>query len=274
MFDLPDAKRVRREDLYDSSSDRHSSPERGNEEDAALRAKLNARLSNLLSLDLGGVPTPPAPANTNEALPEEDGEGQNDGEAEFEFRLFSSSTAAPKVVLASEENEAPYHGPALSQRPVSYYIRGELSPQERETIQSAAVTAQDIVAWAGQRAWGLEVPWRVTKITVTMGGRGSVDGGQRPLESTTGKKSRTKPNKKRRIMLRKRDQAEKEAAAASEKQKTDKEEHLKEKKKRLNREKKLKRRQKEKEKKLAAKSGTGGEAGEAESGSEGSDGEE
>lgn len=173
-------------------------------------------------------------------------------------------------MLAPEEDEAPFSGPALSQRPISYYIRGELSLHETEQFQRAAVTGQDVLAWAGQRAWGLEMPWRVTKITVTVKGKESADGQQ---QSVTGTKKK-RPGKKSRIVLRKRDKAKKEAAAALEKQKMSKEEHLKEKKKRLNREKKLKRRQKEKEKKLAQKGAAGGEGGETESETDGSDGEE
>jgi hypothetical protein len=264
--------RVRREELYDASSDRHSSPERQLEEDAELRAKLNARLSSLLSLNLDT--TPPAAQPENQPPNDQSGPDQdNAGEAEeFEFRLFSTSTAAaPKVVLAAEEADAPFSGPALSQRALSHYIRGELSPHEREQFQRAAVTAQDVVAWAGQRAWGLEVPWRVTRITVTVKG-----GGQQQGVAAAGpeKKKTKRLGKKSRIMLRKRDKARKEAEDALEKLKSSKEEHLKEKKKRLNREKKLKRRLKEKEKKLAAKGEAGGEGGEVESESEGSDGEE
>lgn len=268
--------RVRREELYDASSDRHSSPERQNEEDAELRAKLNARLSNLLSLNLDATTTtPPAPTkpqSTSEETQPPDGQDDAAGEAEFEFRLFSTSTAAPKVVLAPEEGEAPFSGPALSQRPISHHIRGELSPHEAEQFQRAAVAGRDVRAWAGQRAWGLEVPWRVTRITVTVGAkRGSVE--QQGVTGTvTQKKKRL--GKKSRIVLRKREKAKKEAEAAREKLKMSKEEHLKEKKKRLNREKKLKRRLKEKEKKLAQKGEGGGEGGEVESESDGSDGEE
>jgi hypothetical protein len=296
MFDLPDAKRcvlrsipsspkknitsdtlhrVRREELYDASSDRHSSPEREHEADAELRAKLNARLSNLLSLNLD---TPAQPENTNDETqpPNEEGGPDQDGAGEaeeFEFRLFSTSTAAaPKVVLAAEEDDVPFSGPALSQRPISHYIRGELAPHEREQFQRAAVTAQDVVAWAGQRAWGLEVPWRVTQITVTVKGAGHQQ--QQQGVAAAEKKKTKRPGKKSRIVLRKREKVRKEAEAALEKLKMSKEEHLKEKKKRLNREKKLKRRLKEKEKKMAAKGEAGAEGGEADSGSEESDGEE
>ncbi|KAK3299309.1 uncharacterized protein B0H64DRAFT_422801 [Chaetomium fimeti] len=215
MFEIPDAKRVRREDLYDSSSERHSSPEGDDAAAAELRAKLNARLSSLLSLDLG-VPAAtapaaaaaaaaaapaqaPTPATTNPADGDSDSEddGSNNeqqptppqptdpvitatGEEEFEFRLFatppttpySSAAAAapppppPKVVL-EDESEVRYEGPALSQRPLSHHLRGELSAQEREQFRLAAVAGGEVRAWAARRAWGLEVPWRVTKVVET-----------------------------------------------------------------------------------------------------------
>ncbi|KAL2132321.1 hypothetical protein VTI74DRAFT_3957 [Chaetomium olivicolor] len=275
MFELPDAKRVRREELYDSASDR-SSPERETEEDAAVREELNARLSNLLSLDLGAATAPPSPTGpeaANEPHPaesDEAGGGQNgDGEEVFEFRLFSTSDSQ-KVVLAPEEEEAKFDGPAISQRPISHYIRGELTPAEREQFRYAAVTGQDILAWAKQRAWGLEVPWRVTKITVVAKtGKGAAAGQKQPGEDAAGTKKKTRPGKKRRIVLRKREKAKKQAEVAAEKQKMSKEEHLREKKKRLNREKKLKRRAKEREKKLAAKGAAGGGDAAAASGSDG-----
>jgi hypothetical protein len=178
-------------------------------------------------------------------------------------------------VLAAE-GDVPFSGPALSQRALSHYIRGELAPHEREQFQRAAVTAQDVVSWAGQRAWGLEVPWRVTQIRVVVKGTGQQQQQQQQGVAVAGaeKKKTKRLGKKSRIVLRKRDKARKEAEDALEKLKSSKEEHLKEKKKRLNREKKLKRRLKEKEKKLAAKGEAGGEGGEVESESEGSDGEE
>ncbi|KAK3308820.1 uncharacterized protein B0T15DRAFT_390257 [Chaetomium strumarium] len=264
MFELPDAKRVRREELYDSSSDRHSSPERKDEEDAKLRAELNARLSNLLSLDLGAsaaaAPVPvESETSTNELHPANSEGQESEAEAEFEFRLFSSAPPQ-KVALAPDAGSAKYDGPAVSQRPLSHYIRGELSPHEREQLRYAAVTGQDVLAWARQRAWGLEVPWRVTKITVAVTGKGARVDEQKRTEdaASAGEKKKKRPGKKRRIVLRKREKAEKAKKEALERQKMSKEEHLREKKKRLNHQKKLRRRQKEKEKKLAAKAVTGG----------------
>jgi hypothetical protein len=296
MFELPNAKRcvqfvsptfhkpwiltvishgsVRREELYDSSSERNSSPDPEEEAIAAeLRAKLNAQLSNLISLDL----SMPLSAPHNEAdINNTESHDRGEAAPAFEFRLFSSSaanTAAPPpkvVLLPDDEVEQPYTGPAISQRPPSYYLRGELPPQEREKLLLSSVTAEQVRAWASQRAWGLELPWRVTRITVGRKEAAAVMGaaaaagilvpapkGQEEDGDTEKRKKKTRPGKKTRIARRKREKARKAAQEALERQRLSKEEHLREKKKRLNREKKLKRRQKEREKKAAARAGAG-----------------
>ncbi|AEO56227.1 hypothetical protein MYCTH_2300915 [Thermothelomyces thermophilus ATCC 42464] len=306
--------RVRREDLFDSASERHSSPELQDEEAAELRAKLNERLAGLLSISIPPPPPAapaPAPAPEPEPGPEPaetaaDADAEDSGEEpqrpqqreggakqgadklEFEFRLFSTPAGAPApattsgtgagasapppqkvvqkvVLLPDDEAEAPFDGPAIAPRPLSHYIRGELSEREREQFRRAAVTGREVLSWAAQRAWGLEVPWRVTRVTVSVGS-GSAQGsrlggggtrGEDPgvveVEGRRKKKKKTRPGKKRRIVLRKREKIRREKEAEAERLRMSKEEHLREKKKRLNREKKLKRRQKEREKKMAAR---------------------
>ncbi|ROW02639.1 hypothetical protein VSDG_01605 [Cytospora chrysosperma] len=273
MFEVPNAKRVRRDELYDSSSDADSNSSQNGAEDAELRARFNEQLSNLLGLDL----SPPEPAAEQDADPDsaqrqggaEEHEGKHE-EEEFEFRLFSTSskTAAPtKVVLSASDDEGEQGEGAflMPARPVTYYMAGEPTPEQREGYQQAAVTAEDILAGAGKRAWGLERPWRVVKITVSSG---KSPGGPRGVVSATltakgqedeGAK-RKRPGKKRRIAMRIKAKAER----AQVDQKMSKEEHLREKKKRLNREKKLKRRAKERQQRLAARgNGEGGEGTQA-----------
>ncbi|KAK0752389.1 hypothetical protein B0T18DRAFT_426868 [Schizothecium vesticola] len=232
MFDLPDAKRVRREDLFSSpSSSRASSPTPGSDTaKTETEAALSARLARLISLAL-----PPLPNDDNVPMPDAQ---EDKEEEEFEFRLFSTSAPTQHVNLAEEVHQ----GPAISQRPVEFYVRGALTEEEKARFRAAAVSGEEVVRGARGRAWGLEVPWRV--------GEAKVEGEA---------KGRKRPGKKRRIALRIKVKAAKEAEA----KKMSKEEHLKEKKKRLNREKKLKRRQKEKEKKMAA--GQGGEEGDVSS---------
>ncbi|KAK1754772.1 hypothetical protein QBC47DRAFT_384909 [Echria macrotheca] len=266
MFEVPDAKRVRRQDLYDSASERDdSSPDDDvpeEEDDGQIRAELNARLASLLSLDLqsGGDITR---QDDEKTLVDQRQQSPEDDEAEFEFRLFSTSGPSQKVVLAAE-GEGKHDGPAFSSRPLSFYVRGELSAEEKAAFQFAAMTGDEVLAQSKTRAWGLELPWRVTRIVVS---QPSGKPGATAECSSSISRGRKRPGKKGRIKLRIKDKARKEALAAAEKQKMTKEEHLREKKKRLNREKKLKRRQKEKEKKMAVKGGEG-EAASAASGAE------
>lgn len=259
--------RVRRDELYDSSSDAGSRGQGDAEEDdAELRAELNARLASLLGLD--PAPGEPAPERAVDAAGARRGgadeqEGRRE-EEEFEFRLFSTSsgTDAPaKVVLAaSDDGDADGGGGGFvaPARPVGYYLAGEPTPEQLRAYRLSAVAGEDVVLGARKRAWGLERPWRVVKITLP--GRSaraaSVKGKDKDGETGgQGEKAekRKRPGKKRRIAMRIKIKAEKEKREAEQKHKLTKEEHLSEKKKRLNRERKLKRRAKEREKKLAGK---------------------
>ena len=233
---------------------------------------MSARLSQMIAIDIR--------TDAAASAPEAAAEAEREDEAvEFDFRLFSTAgrqqkqqqPPPQKVVLAPRDEDEKHDGPALSRRPVSYYVRGELSAEERARYQLAAVSGGDVVARARQRAWGLEVPWRVTKVVIRSGGnREPGKGGGANIidgdDDGVRMMGRKRPGKKRRILLRTREKAKKEAAVAAEKQRVTKEEHLKAKKKRLNREKKLKRRQKDKEKKLAAKTEGGGDGGDGEDG--------
>ncbi|KAK3685503.1 hypothetical protein B0T22DRAFT_465835 [Podospora appendiculata] len=283
IFALPDAKRVRREDLYDSDHVRDSSPDE-NEAEAETKARLlNARLSALLSLNLDAPILMAADGDDHAAAaaaaaapPPDESADQPDEAPEFEFRLFSTSSVSQKVVLAPLEDKH-VQAEIVSQRPLSYYLRGDLTPQERERFQYAAVSGRDVMQWAHQRAWGLEVPWRVTKITLSSPRQTGGDKARKktatgpPAQDSAMAGAKKRPGKKRRIALRVKEKAEKEAAATLAMKRMTKEEHLKEKKKRLNREKKLKRRKKEKEKKLGGGSAAAADGGDHQSESDDND---
>lgn len=257
---------MRRDELYGDGSDGDDGMH-DEQEDADIRAKLNERLSRMLELDL-------EPQTFDDWEPEP----MDQDEPELEFRLFSSS--APKVVLP-DDDEFEGDGDILSARPTSFYLK-DFTPEERERFREVAVSYSDIIRGAQQRAWGLEVPWRVTKITLKSrststaasqpGSKSKRQGGE---DEEIGKRKR--PGKKRRIALRimekehkEKERIRKEKEEANEKHRMTKEEHLREKKKRLNREKKLKRRQKEKEKKMTGK-GEGGGDGDGDADSSDSD---
>lgn len=298
------------------------------EDDAELRARLHARLESLLGLDLSPGEAPVAVPEQGAAVaaasaaadeqPQREGDGDDDDdderedadadadegkhvgqgeEEEFEFRLFSTSlsktgnNAPARVVLAASDDEDAAQGEGAfvaPQRPTSYYVAGEATPEQLQRYRCSAVAGEDVIVGARKRAWGLERPWRVIRITASDGllspssrqvtdpkrkrgavgvaatgaGEDDVPGG----EGDGADKKRKRPGKKRRIATRIKAKAEREKREAEEKHKMSKEEHLAEKKKRLNREKKLKRRAKEREAKLATK-GHGGTQPSEEAGS-------
>ncbi|KAI0194611.1 hypothetical protein F4808DRAFT_441131 [Astrocystis sublimbata] len=287
MFEIPEAKRVRRKDLDDSASASGSSS--GTEEERegcagarpspeaeqALRAKLNAQLSGLLDFSFKIAPQPPqeqqqkgdsAKKPQDSDVPMDDGNGEEqpedgnpDGEEAFAFRLFLDEALTHTVVLTNEDEPGALgEGAFVTARPREYYIAALPSPAQLAEYRSVAVSAEYVLADAKRRRWGLEKPWRVIHIGASSnsGPSGAIreSGGEKSGGET--KKKSTRPGKKHRIVLRVKEKAAKERAEAAKKKLVEKEQHLQDKKKRLNRERKLKRRQKEREKK-AATQGTG-----------------
>ncbi|KAL7925359.1 hypothetical protein ACQKWADRAFT_283794 [Trichoderma austrokoningii] len=275
MFEVPDAKRVRREDLH--ASDESSWSE--SEADAELEARLNAQIAKSLGLDESAFRAPKP--QTTDTLPiitkskvearkkdeelssDEDSEprtqaegspakeGGEDDDEVYAFRLFSAAGPAPQVVL--ENTNRVVEGKIIRGRPLSYYLATDLSPEKRQQYEMAAVSGEDVIERSKGRAWGLELPWRVQTIKVTR------KAGRRDRESMAHVEDdqpakRKRPGKKRRTAMRIKARAEAQAAEAAKQKMAEKEEHVKDKKKRLNRLKKLRRRAKKKTEK-----GRGGE---------------
>ncbi|KAK0670440.1 hypothetical protein QBC41DRAFT_221578, partial [Cercophora samala] len=262
---------VRREDLYSSSDEEESHNNTSKEQDADL---LRQKLSSLLAINLAAPPPDETEGDISMADADQETQPPPENEAnqeeEFSFRLFSSAPTQ-KVVLAPQEDDinTSTEDVPFKERPLSYYIQEPLTPEQKEQIRHSAMSGQDILALSKQRAWGLEVPWRVTKIEIvsTKKSTNAAAGGTAVEEEDRKKK---RPGKKTRIKLRIREQKRKE----EEGKKLTKEEHLKEKKKRLNREKKLKRRQKEKAKKAANGTAGGGPGEDDKMSEDGDSGEE
>ncbi|KAI1491068.1 hypothetical protein F5X96DRAFT_633194 [Biscogniauxia mediterranea] len=258
MFEIPDAKRVRREDLYGSASDEEDSPD--DQLESAVQEKLHARLSGLLNLSFvedepgqkDPPPDPPLDGTVGEG-PEIDG-AEDTGEEAFAFRLFRDEEPSHKVVLTKDDELVGRRGEGgfvVPKRPRSYYFADDPPPEVAKRFQMAAVSADYLLKDAKKNRWGLEKPWKVTSITITTIKQSHI----RDHESQSSERKRKRPGKKRRILLRVREKAMKEREEAEKKQLVEKEQHLKDKKKRLNREKKLKRRAKARE----AKQTTGGD---------------
>ncbi|KAM3433721.1 hypothetical protein MY4824_005847 [Beauveria thailandica] len=261
MFGIPEAKRVRREDLRDSDAD-------GNDtigHDEAMQARVNAQIAAALGLDDDdddddepSAPSQRLPSNAdspeqtmNAAQVDDDKRAAEQG---YEFNLFStdgaSGTTKPARVILEDENELLGDGAFLRRRPCSYYVAKAPSAKEKEQYRYAAVTADTILQWSTRPSWGMAMPWRVITTSATRKAR---PGDKSDTEQAA---KRKRPGKKQRILLRQRTKKEAQAADEAAKRQTEKAENLKDKKKRLNRIKKLRKRAKDKEKKMAA----GGEA--------------
>ncbi|KAL7797563.1 hypothetical protein V8C37DRAFT_369927 [Trichoderma ceciliae] len=278
MFEVPDAKRVRREDLR--ASDESSWSE--SEEDAELEARLNTQIAKSLGLDESAYRAPESQislpvftrpqaggkkedeglssdADTEPKTPAEDSPTNDGGEAEDEsytFRLFSTTGPAPKVVL--ENNDKVEEGKLIRGRPLSYYLVTDASPEKQQQYETAAVSGEDVIARSKVRAWGLELPWRVTTINVTRKARPGEE--ESPTHIGDGQQARRKrPGKKRRVAMRTQARAKAQAEETAKQKMADKEEQLKDKKKRLNRLKKLRKRAKKKAEKDESGGGGGGE---------------
>ncbi|KAL2760519.1 hypothetical protein ACRALDRAFT_1059696 [Sodiomyces alcalophilus JCM 7366] len=134
-------------------------------------------------------------------------------------------------------------------RPLSYYIAHPPTPTQQAEFAFAAVSGEDVLHRAQQRWWGVEMPWKVTHITVQAKAGG---GGPQGTEKD-GKNPNRRPGKKKRIAMRAKAREAQRRAGEEEKAKLTKEEALREKRIRLNRQKNQKRRAKAKEAKAADK---------------------
>ncbi|KAL6855776.1 hypothetical protein J3F83DRAFT_456127 [Trichoderma novae-zelandiae] len=286
MFEVPDAKRVRREDLRASDESSWS----GSEVDAELEARLNAQIAKSLGIDESAhrPPQPPvtlpvlekprtgrraederlsSDSESEPSTPVDDStpnDDNGDGDEGYAFRLFSTAGPAPKVVL--EDYDKVVEGKILRGPPLSYYLATDVSPERKHQYEVAAVSGEDVIARSKVRHWGLELPWKVTTIKVTRKARPGeeANGAQTENEQQAGRK---RPGKKSRIAMRKKARARARAEEEAKKKMADKEEQIKEKKKRLNRLKKLRRRAQKKADKGENGEG-GGESGEGSSGEE------
>ena len=273
MFEVPDAKRVRRNELDDRSS--VDSAEVDEEARAHLREVLNSKLASSLSWDItpiqqpAAVPPPPAKIE----LPAEDAQDEHPTETEdeeeppeeFEFRLFGTSQPAAKILLEKDRPFKPGEGGIIARRPISYYFARPATAAERARYEASVMTFEQIIERSRRRFWGLERPWKtVATITVRSKRKGGLKDElpgsvvcEGPDEEGKKMRRRKRPGKKMRIKQRMREKARKEKQEAEEKARLEKDEHLKAKKKRLNSIKKVRARAKAKAKKQAAREAAG-----------------
>ncbi|GKZ33416.1 hypothetical protein AbraIFM66950_003272 [Aspergillus brasiliensis] len=286
MFDLPSAKRVRREELLSRTS---TSPSPSPPPESSL-TDVHQRLGALLDIDSLLAPSSPQPTTEANTNPKE----EEDEEQEFEFRLFSAPTKSePKEGVAGEKEDAQQAAQKLRIRVRSptpgavgvedgrfvnpfrgwgYYfsapglmagVKEEQGLEEEERLrekrrqfEDVAVSGVQVVGFKGVPWPGCHLPWRVVTLKSEKKGKGAaVTIAKDPAERAP--TSLKKPGKKRRIQLRKR-----VSAAEERKKKEEEKKQLEaEKRNRKNRERKMKRRQKAREEKAAAAATAGGGGG-------------
>ncbi|KAG6009638.1 hypothetical protein E4U21_001702 [Claviceps maximensis] len=302
MFDLPDAKRVRREDLNDHVAEAWS---HGADEtiDPDLQAHLNAQIAKSLDfLDTTVTTTqeeagarqraassphnsrPRAqqrrPSSETQEQPDEDEDededdvehdGNDPSAGEFEFRLFSSRLPT-KVTLEDDDAATPRQGAIVYARSPSFYLASHVPEALSSEYRVAAISGEDVLSHSHRPAWGMAYPWRVVKgVCVAHSVRGQDVCLKREVgDADRDARRRTRPGKKMRIAHRQKAHVDRERRDMEMKKAMDKEEQVKEKKKRLNRLKKLRKRAKSKGMKAGGKGDDGDDGESVEDGDEGS----
>ncbi|PLB55315.1 hypothetical protein P170DRAFT_505919 [Aspergillus steynii IBT 23096] len=285
MFDLPNAKRVRREDILSRASSASRSP---SPQPEPANTDAHQRLAKLLNLDTFVATTTQPEASGQEPHPDE-ADGPNkaeEEEQEFEFRLFSapaatksqSQTQATGDSKDSNENTAqgaqklrirlrsptPETGDGRFVNPFrgwGYYfstptlsgVKVDEDPQlevRKKQFADVAVSGDDLLGWAKISWPGCHLPWRVIRLNrqhtkLPRESNDTIIAYNAESEPQT-PKSYKKPGKKRRLQLRKRVKAAEQAKETEA-----------EKRNRKNRERKIKRRQKAREIKAATAAATG-----------------
>ncbi|CCD34936.1 hypothetical protein BofuT4_P021720.1 [Botrytis cinerea T4] len=265
MFDLPDAKRVRRSDLYTRSSS--SSPEPPSPIDPDVSARFHDQLTSLygpISLQSCAIENTLTFELMNDAPHSPPLEDVQDQAEEFDFRLFSNVTEG-KIVLKEEAVDKGIF--VVQERDKSYYFTGPIEGQRKEEYAIAAISGEDVLEGRGKRYWGLEVPWRVRVVKIGVGGQKKLGSNGLVVRNGSNGEKKRKLGKKMRILTRERRRTIEAQEQAMTREKESKEEADKERRARKNREKKVKRKAKEK----ALKAATGG-IDQTEPGVDGADG--
>ncbi|KAI9049654.1 hypothetical protein LZ554_006679 [Drepanopeziza brunnea f. sp. 'monogermtubi'] len=209
MFELPDAKRIRRSDFNRSRS---SSPASSSSDiDPSTEALLHARLAALYGpvsfpapLDTPSTarnntladskPTrkpraaprrKASPTSDSDSASNPDSDSDSDSEPatpapahddgasearEYEFALFAGGDAVHRnTVILSPSDDATGPGRILRPRPREYFFAPPAEGVLKARICYSAVSGEEVRARSRGRAWGLEVPWRVRVLKLASG---------------------------------------------------------------------------------------------------------
>ncbi|KAH8716946.1 hypothetical protein GQ44DRAFT_624449 [Phaeosphaeriaceae sp. PMI808] len=244
MFEQPNAKRVRREDLHSATVSPRSTP------DAKIEELLRSRVQDEFIFTT---------AASDIADPSATKESDNEDE-EAELRLFATpSSNALKVqkIRLSSPGAGDENPGFIIKKPRSYYFADEPTSDEETRLQAAAITG-DAIMELSQQPWpGCALPWKV-HTTTPAGLKKEVLIGHPPTLVTVedSMQKHKRKSKKTRISIRKKLQATKHkreelAKLAKERQEADREKRT-----RRNREKKIKKKAKAQAKKLDGVEGT------------------
>ncbi|TID19891.1 Efflux pump [Venturia nashicola] len=231
MFDVPDAKRVRRDELYTHSPSPSSSPD--------------PSLGQAFLKSLGGdfTETFAATAHLGGGRPQSE---------ELEFRLFARPSTSTEKTTTRIRIESPSRdnrpaGLVHPERPREHYFRDGLSPEAERRLKITAVSGEDVLAQSHTKWPGCSLPWRVT--TILARGRPIQ---HHSVQSDTVKR-KTRKGKKTRIAIRKKAVEARERKATAEVGAAEKELAERMKRAKRNRDKKLKKRERDKAKKTAVR---------------------
>jgi hypothetical protein len=248
MFAIPKAKRVKRPEL---------SEEPGPDNSEATTSDVENDENEPYSFTYDLIP----PTNTS-AEPTTTSSNTQDSPSQLPFQLFASTaptniivrplTPPPEVPLS----EGRFIRPS---RPAGYYLTSEVTPDEatqrQQQFNACAIGGNEVLKGLS-RAWpGVKLKWKVIHVN-RAGGKANaaapaLDQGLAGTEAPRKAEKRSRPNRKRRIAVRRRI-----AARQSVKQKAVFDEEAERIKRNVrNREKKIKRRERERKKKAEAREG-------------------
>ncbi|KAF2734869.1 hypothetical protein EJ04DRAFT_534600 [Polyplosphaeria fusca] len=234
MFELPDSKRVRRNELLSPASTPRSSP------DPEVTELLRARAHDELAFTFGD--------QTIEEVANDE---------ETELVLFASTTDAQptKIRLPSLDAEGANAGFSVK-KPHSYYFADALGGQKKAELEASAIDATTIIELSKEPWPGCRLPWKSRTISASGMKKAVLVGHPQALAVVEEKfHKRTRKGRKTRIALRKKLQASKERQEQATKAAMLKEDTEREKRARKNRERKFKKRERDRAKKLAEKGG-------------------
>ena len=180
---------------------------------------------------------------------------------ELDFRLFATSKPAEKQLASSTTQRIRLRSPSVDNtkagflqptRDSGYYFAPPLSPTEKTTLETSALTGEQVLA-RSQSPWpGCTYPWRLLDLPTSSlysSLRIQQSAAFRKLVSETEPARRKRPGKKYRIKLRTKHAALQSKQDAKNAAADAKEAAEREKRTRRNREKKLKKKMREKAKK-------------------------